>query len=90
VFRLKLPKMLYAYQPVEALKGTRASQQISRSDLVQWRFSDITIASFDVCSSGNNHRHHKATFVDFLLGSLTAHWSTTKMPGQVRCETFTF
>jgi hypothetical protein len=32
--------MLYAYQPVEALKGTRASQQISRSDLVQWRIAD--------------------------------------------------
>jgi len=41
VFRLKLPKMLYAYQPVEALKGTRASQQISRSDLVQWRKAEV-------------------------------------------------
>lgn len=54
------------------------------------REAGIAVASFDVCSSGNNHRHHKATFVDFLLDSLTAHWSTTKLPGQVRCETFTF
>jgi len=48
VFRLKLPKMLYAYQPVEALKGTRASQQISRSDLVQWRISDVAACAENV------------------------------------------
>ena len=54
MFRLKLPKMLYAYQPVEALKGTRASQQISRSDLVPWRKAEVPSTLRDFRSSSNN------------------------------------